>query len=132
MFSTYSIPSNKFHMCTEHTAIKTIIYDGLPFSLPWKLRKQTITNLIIEFCIQDKFVQSGSIHCDTIQCYFIKQSPETLDWKCAYNYDTSTSSLVYGLTTHKATEWTNDELKTVGSGYKLAMQKGESLSLITN
>ena len=34
---------------------------------------------------------------------------------------------MYGLTTHKATEWTNDELKTAGSGYKLAMQQGKIL-----
>ena len=49
MLSTYSIPPNKLHICTEQDALKTILDVVLPFSLPWKLRKQTITNLIIEF-----------------------------------------------------------------------------------
>ena len=58
---------------------------------------------------------------------FHKKSSETLDWKCTYNDDTSTSYLVYGLTTHKAIEWTNGELKIAGSGYKLAVQQGRIL-----
>ena len=76
----YSIPMKKLSMCTEHAALTPhVLDDGLPFSLPWKLREGTITNLLSKLGILDKFVQSSSIHCDTIQCYFTNHNPETLD-----------------------------------------------------
>ena len=127
MLRMYSIPMNKLSMCTEHVALTRILDNGLPFSLPWKLREQTITNLLSELGILDKFVQSSSVHCDTIQCYFTKQTPETLDWKAAYESDINTSAIMRGLTLHKATEWTLEEITTAGSGYKLALQQGRIL-----
>ena len=127
MLRMYSTPMNKLSMCTEHVALTRILDNGLPFSLPWKLREQTITNLLSELGILDKFVQSSSVHCDTIQCYFTKQTPETLDWKAAYESDINTSAIMRGLTLHKATEWTLEEITTAGSGYKLALQQGRIL-----
>ena len=123
----YSIPINKLSMCTEHAALTHVLDNGLPFSLPWKLRETTITNLLSELGILDKFVQSSSIHCDTIQCYFTNHKPETLAWKSSYTSDPNTSSIMHGLTTHKATEWTSDELTIAGPGYKQALQQGRIL-----
>ena len=127
MLQMYSIPTNKLSMCTEHDALTHSLDERLPFSMPWKLREHTIVSLLTELGILDKFVHSSSIHCDTIQCYFTKQTPETLDWKSAYENDPSTQSIMQGLTNHKPTEWTQEETAAAGQGYKLALQDGRVL-----
>ena len=101
LLQMYSIPPAKLNLCTEHDMLTHALDEGLPFSLPWNLREQTINHLLTELGILDTFVQSSSIHCDTIQCYFTKQTPETLDWKTAYANDTNTHVMKHGLLHHK-------------------------------
>ena len=122
----YSISTDKLAACREHATVTAILDDGLPFSMPWKLCNQTITHLLSELGILDQFVHSGSEHCDTIQCYFMKPQ-ETLDWDSAYAVDPVTRTVMQGLVEHKVNEWTTLELSNAGLRYKLAMQEGRLL-----
>ena len=111
LLQTYSIPASAVPHSTHHTDYSTLLDDLLPFSVPWKLRLDSTNSIVTSTGILDQFAFSNSMHCDTMQCYFTKRTPETLDWTTAYHNDPSTQCIMSGLGIHKANEWSKADLK---------------------
>ena len=112
---------------TAHTILSfsTLLDDLLPLSVPWKLRIDSTNSIVTSTGILDQFAFSHSMLCDTtMQCYFTKRTPETLDWSTAYHNDPSIQCIMAGLATHKANEWSKPELKLAGPGFILPLQQG--------
>ena len=102
LMQAYSIPASMIPQSTSHVIFETLLDDLLPFSNPWKLQDTAINAIIVDTGILDQFAYSNSIHCDTMQCYFTKRTPETLDWTTAYDHDPSTQCIMAGLIAHRA------------------------------
>jgi len=127
LLQTYSIPASAVPHSKHHTDFSTLLDDLLPLSIPWKLRIDSTNTIVTSTGILDQFAFSSSMHCNTMQCYFTKRTPETLDWSTAYHSDPSTQCIMSGLATHKANEWSKPELKLAGPGFILPLQQGRVL-----